>query len=161
MNKISCSVALLFILTSPTAASDFVFGLGQNDVDGQGAEAVAFQLEYHSEPLREYSWGSVSGMVATQVDDDGDSYLGVGVSLMWNTSDKWFVEGNWAVGYYDEGDGGTNLGGNLQFRTLVGFGYRMSDQTRLSIALDHLSNAGLKEFNPGREAVTIRYRIDF
>jgi hypothetical protein len=161
MAKLSCSTALLFILASPAAASDFVFGIGQDDVDGQGTEAVAFQLEYHTNPLREYSWGKVSGMVATQVDDDSGTYVGVGLSLLWITSDKWFVEGNFAVGYYDEGDGGTDLGSNLQFRTLVGFGYRMSDRTRLSIAIDHLSNAGVEKFNPGREAVSIRYGIEF
>ncbi len=161
MKSLILTAPILLASSTFLAASEYVFGIGQDDLDGQASEAFAIQLEVHSNPLREYRWGSVSGMVAAQVDEDGDAYLGIGLSTFWNTSDKWFIEGSLAAGYYDEGSGGTDLGGNLQFRTLVGFGYRVSDQARISLAVDHLSNAGIEDVNPGREAIWIRYGRSF
>ncbi len=100
-------------------------------------------------------------MVAAQANDDGDTYVGIGLSALWNTSENWFIEGSLATGYYGEGSDGTDLGGELQFRTLIGFGYMLSDRASLSLAIDHLSNAGIEDENPGREAVWIRYRRSF
>ncbi|MGA9409787.1 MAG: acyloxyacyl hydrolase [Roseobacter sp.] len=161
MKKISCWTALLLVLSRPLEASELIVGIGVDDVDGREAETIAIEFEYHTNPLRQYGWGIVSGMFVIKADGDRDSYIGVGPSLLWNTSDKWFVEGSLTVGYYNEGNGGTNLGGNLQFRTLIGLGYRLSDRTRLSVAIDHLSNAGIEDFNPGREAVSVRYGVQF
>ena len=100
-------------------------------------------------------------MLVTQADDDGSIYAGVGLTSLWNTSNKWFFEGSLAVGYCDKGNEVNDLGGNLQFRTLVGFGYRASDWTRLSIAIDHLSNASIQTYNPGREDIAIRLGVQF
>lgn len=161
MKKISCWTALLLVLSRPLDASELIVGIGVDDVDGREAETIAIEFEYHTNPLRQYGWGIVSGMFVIKADGDRDSYIGVGPSLLWNTSDQWFVEGSLTVGYYNEGNGGTNLGGNLQFRTLIGLGYRLSDRTRLSVAIDHLSNAGIEDFNPGREAVSVRYGVQF
>lgn len=161
MKRFTSFTASLLLFASSAAASDFVFGIGQDDIDGQGTEAAALQLEYHTDPIREYRWGSLSGMVVTQVDADRDTYFGVGVSMLRNLSNRWFFEANLSGGYYDQGRTGTDLGGNLQFRTLIGFGYHVSENARISLALDHMSNAGIEKFNPGRETVTIRYSFKF
>lgn len=81
--------------------------------------------------------------------------------MLGNISEKWFVEGSLAAGYYDAGSRGMDLGGNVQFRTLAGIGYRVSYRSRISISIDHLSNAGIEDSNPGREAVTVRYGMSF
>ena len=61
----------------------------------------------------------------------------------------------------ETGSGGDDLGGHVQFRTLIGVGYRLSTNRRISLAADHLSNAGLKDRNPGRNALLLRYAISF
>ena len=53
-NKLTCFTALLLILASSTAASDFVFGIGRDDVDGAATEALSIQLEYHTNPVGKY-----------------------------------------------------------------------------------------------------------
>lgn len=148
-------------LSPPVAASDFVLGLGRDNVDDDKSDATALQLEYHGNPMLEYDWGTVSILGAVEVDDDGDFYLGAGVSALWGLSEKWFLEGSLAGGYYDAGSNGDDLGGHVQFRTLIGLGYRLSDARRISVAADHLSNAGLKDRNPGRNALLLRYAISF
>lgn len=151
------------LLTAPqTQAGDFVVGLGADNFDdSEVSEAFSLQLEYHANPFAEYSRGSFSFMGAAEFDGDSDLFLGVGVSTLWHLSDNWFFESSFAPGYYDEGSDGKDLGGNLQFRTLIGFGYHVSQTSRISIAFDHLSNAGIEDVNPGREAIYIRYARSF
>jgi hypothetical protein len=49
----------------------------------------------------------------------------------------------------------------MQFRTLIGLGYELDDTSRVSLALDHKSNARLESPNPGSETLAIRYRHSF
>lgn len=150
------------ILANATLAGDVVFGLGQDNLDTSSAsEATAFQLEYHTDAIRSYSWGTVAAMGVLEYDDDEDFFLGAGLSLMWDVAPKWFVETSLAAGYYDAGSDGLDLGGDFQFRTLLGVGYRLSEKSRLSLAVDHLSNAGLEDVNPGRNALFLRYARSF
>ena len=159
MKTISITVVTFLASAFSAIAGDFVVGLGADDLEeGSGS---TFQLEYHSDPVREYRWGTLSGFVVAQVDDDSDTFVGAGISAIRNLNEKWFFEGSLAAGYYDAGRRGLDLGGDVQFRTLIGLGYRVSDKSRISIAIDHISNAGLDDFNPGREALTIRYGMKF
>ncbi|ABG31933.1 acyloxyacyl hydrolase [Roseobacter denitrificans] len=147
--------------TAPACASEIVLGLGTSDVGDSSSGSPAFQFEYHSNPVRSYQWGSVAGLALLQLEDDSTIYAGLGLSGIWNLSPNWFAEGSLAAGYYDAGSGGTDLGGNLQFRTLIGLGYRLSSGARISFAVDHLSNAGIESHNPGRETVSVRYGFSF
>ena len=40
-------------------------------------------------------------------------------------------------------------------------GFRFDDRSRLSLSLDHLSNAGLDDKNPGTEALVLTYAVPF
>jgi lipid A 3-O-deacylase len=62
-------------------------------------------------------------------------------------------------GYYWQGD--TDLGHNLQFRSLIGFGWTLSQNSAVILSLDHISNAGLDIRNPGAETLALRYRLSF
>jgi hypothetical protein len=147
---------------SSAKAGELVFGVGQDNVDDDRySEAIALQLEYHTDPIFEYDWGIISVFGILEVDDDSDMYAGPGVATLWDISASWFVEASLAAGYYDRGSDSLDLGGNIQFRTLIGLGYRLSKKSGLSLALDHLSNAGIEDTNPGRNAIILRYRRAF
>ncbi len=161
MKKISITTIAFLASTFSAMAGEVVIGIGDDELDGRGSGSTTFQLEYHTDPVREYRWGTISGFVVAQVDDDSDTFVGAGLSAIRNLNEKWFFEGSLAAGYYDAGRTGVDLGGDLQFRTLIGLGYRISEKSRISIAIDHISNAGLEDFNPGREALTVRYGIKF
>ena len=156
------SAAFSLTLVSDARAGDLVFGIGRDNVDEANAsEATNFQFEYHTSPVRSYSWGTVAGMGVVEYDDDEDFYVGLGLSVLWDATSNIFVEGSLAAGYYDAGGDRPDLGGDVQFRSLIGVGYRISEVSRVSIAIDHLSNAGLEDVNPGRNAVMLRYARSF
>lgn len=64
------------------------------------------------------------------------------------------------VGYFNKGDG-KNLGSPIEFKTGVEFDYQFSDASRLGLAFDHISNAGLTRRNPGTESLLVVYSVPF
>lgn len=73
---------------------------------------------------------------------------------------RWVVTPNAALGAYYRGDG-INLGSTLEFKTGAELDYRFDDHSRLGVALDHLSNAGITRQNPGSNTVLLYYSYPF
>src|SRR6185437_6279739 len=48
-----------------------------------------------------------------------------------------------------------NLGQAFEFKTGARFDYRFDDASRIGIAFDHISNAGLSKINPGEENILL------
>lgn len=156
--------ALFFMFSTSAAFSgEVVLGLGVDDVlKHTETSATAFVAEYHSSPFFEGSRTAYSFAVAAQFDSDQDVFLGAGLSAQWHVKDSpWFIEGSFMPGLYTKGTDGTPLNGKVQFRTLIGLGYELNDTSRVSLALDHKSNARLKSPNPGSETLVIRYHHSF
>ncbi len=65
---------------------------------------------------------------------------------------------NAAVGYYHRGNG-KDLGEALEFKTGARFDYRFEDASRIGVAFDHISNAGLSSKNPGEENILLMISI--
>ncbi len=168
--RYSCgsTIFALAAFASPAGAGELVLGLGAGDVlDQTGTTAPAVVVEYradpfHSGPSRSGAAARYSLAVAGQADGDGDIFVGVGLAAVWPIrGGPWFVEAGFMPGYYDHGGGGTSLGGNLQFRTLLGIGYSLSETARISVAIDHKSNADIEDRNPGEETLSLRYARTF
>ncbi|GFE49049.1 hypothetical protein So717_08020 [Roseobacter cerasinus] len=161
--KTFASVLTFTLATSPAFAGDLITGLGVDDVfDQTDTETGALIIEYHADPFYSGQIASYSLAGAGQIDGDGDVFIGVGVSAIWSIGQgPWFVEGSFMPGYYDAGSGGSELGGNLQFRSLIGVGYKLANNSRISIAIDHKSNADIEDINPGSETLAVRYSFDF
>jgi len=58
-------------------------------------------------------------------------------------------------GYYNLDD--TDLGRNIYFQPLAGFGVRLGSDSTSSMSVDHLSSGGLTTSNLGSQLVTVRY----
>ncbi|WP_415400870.1 acyloxyacyl hydrolase [Tateyamaria sp. SN3-11] len=140
-----------------------MIGVGVDDVLNQtDTQAGAVIFEYHSDPFYEGERSEYSIAVAGQVDGDGDVFVGIGAYALWSLGQgPWFVEASLIPGYYSQGTGGSPLDGNIQIRTLVGVGVRLSDRSRISLAIDHKSNADIEDTNPGNETLSIRYTVSF
>jgi hypothetical protein len=152
---------VLLCLSTPrgAAAQDLVLGVGRAAFDADRTTAVS--IEYHAPEWRRFGRlgiGFGTGLVA---DDSGSLWIGVGVSGRFALGERWFGEFSVLPGYYDQGPSTTDLGGNFQVRSLIGLGYQISDQVGLSVAIDHRSNAGTAEFNPGVNTVSLRVRRRF
>jgi hypothetical protein len=83
-------------------------------------------------------------------------YFGFGFDV--NFGPNWVFTPNGAAGFFQGGDG-TRLGSWWEFRTGAELDYKFDDQSRLGLAVHHMSNAGLTKLNPGEESIDIVYQI--
>ncbi len=108
-------------------------------------------------PIRLWRLDFAGGVAATE---EGSYWGYLGLRRDFDASPRLVVALGLAVAGYEQGDG-KDLGGSVQFRSSIDFGYRTTDRTRLGLTVHHLSNAGLEEFNPGSNSVLLTYSIDF
>lgn len=129
-------------------------GVGWYDFNLSDDEAVDFRLEYrHGEDfLFLKPWGGV------EVTTDGSVWGGVGVLLDVTFFDNVVLTGSFAPGLWSEGDG-KDLGHVVEFRSQVELGYQFENQSRLSVAFSHISNAELDDTNPGTEVLNLYYHV--
>jgi hypothetical protein len=73
---------------------------------------------------------------------------------------RWVLTPNAAFGYYDNGSG-KDLGSHAEFRTGAELAYRFDDRSRLGLAFNHISNAGIDKRNPGTESLVLVYSLPF
>jgi hypothetical protein len=158
--RLAAGLAATLILSAspaaPAAAQDLGLAL-TGDIDTGAAGAA---IEVHGAPVFGRPDG-ISGRwgVAARADLDGNAWAGAGFVLNLPLSDAAFVEASFMPGYYAEGD--RDLGGNLHFRSLIGFGWAVSPRGAVVLSLDHISNGRIEPWNPGAETVALSYRMAF
>lgn len=86
------------------------------------------------------SKGSVMGYGGIRI----DLYLGPHIVITPNGAVGGFYRGN-----------GKNLGSTIEFKTGGEFAWRFDDHSRLGLAFDHISNAGIGKRNPGTESLIV------
>ena len=91
--------------------------------------------------------------------DDGELWAGLGHSwTLTNRRQNLFMEFHAMTGLYEQGSG-VDLGGPIEFRSGVEVGYQTPKGMRISLSVDHRSNLGIYEDNPGLETVQIRFSL--
>jgi len=152
--------AMAFSASAATAnglSGDFVIGVGPTDFDNE--DVAFFELEYHSKPIWNIGRTDISLSGAAIIGSEGNFFVGGGVSAQRPLAKNWFIEASFTPGYYEDGGPTTELGNDLEFRTLIGVGRSLANGTKLSVGLSHISNGGLDDTNPGVNAVTLRFRF--
>ncbi len=145
------------LFASAATAGDFVVGLGPTDFDDTSVNAL--ELEYHTDPIWNFRIADVSVGGAAIIYDEGSFFVGAGVSAVRSLKNNWFIEASFMPGYYDNNEPETDLGNDLEFRSMIGFGREFSNGTRVSLGVSHISNASLGDSNPGVNTLTLRFRF--
>lgn len=129
-------------------------GVGAYDVFQQDDLAADFRLEYrHNKGLWIFRpW------VGAEVTSDGAFYGVVGFHSDFHLGDRVVLSPSFGVGAYYEG-AGLDLGSVVEFRSQLEIAYRSNNQSRLGVALSHISNAGIGDRNPGTEIATLYYSM--
>ena len=70
------------------------------------------------------------------------------------------LQPSFAVGAYAKGNG-IDLGHWIQFRSQLELAWRFDDRSRLGLSLNHISNGGISDTNPGIESVGLTYALPF
>jgi len=146
-------------LGSPGGPPRLELGLGAFDITPSNREHAGTQgvgrLEYH--------FGDVlvplfSPFIGNDVTSKGGTYTYFGFGFDINFGPNWVLTPNGAAGYYQRGSG-TPLGSWWEFRTGAELDYKLPDQTRIGLVVQHMSNAGLTRNNPGEQEVLLTYQI--
>jgi len=110
----------------------------------------------------EYRFGDLlpifSPFIGASVTTLGGTYVYGGFGFDINIGPSWVLNPNFAVGNYGPGSG-TKLGSSIEFRSGLEIDYRLWDQARIGLAIQHMSNAGISRHNPGEESVTLIYAV--
>jgi lipid A 3-O-deacylase len=143
---------------SPGDPPHFAMGLGAFDITPSNHK----DAETAAEARAEYRFGDRFWIIAPFVGVSGTSdgafygYGGFGFDV--NFGPNWVLTPTAAAGYFERGQG-TKLGSWWEFRTGAEFAYRFPDKSRLGIAVNHTSNAGLTKRNPGEQSVVLVYSV--
>ena len=129
-------------------------GIGYFDILDGDDDSADFRLEYrHGDDfLWLKPWGGL------EVNTDGGVWGGIGVLMDITFFESIVLTGSFAPGLYSEGDS-KDLGHVVEFRSQIELGYQFENQSRLSVAFSHLSNASLDDDNPGVEVLNLYYHL--
>jgi len=152
---------IIALLPATVHATDLVFSVGRSDFLFDTADDdYTLGAEVHFDRFATWRGAAFSLAAATNVYDSGTYWIGAGVSVVRPFGDGWFVEASIMPGFFKPIQDGQDLGSNLEFRSLLGVGRRISDRLSLSLAVSHKSNAGTAPENPGVNLVHLRLRYN-
>jgi lipid A 3-O-deacylase len=153
----ACAAVIGMTCATPAVAVDpdfFVVGGGWYDFNDD-RDAFDFRAEYRSG----YKMlGFLKPWAGIEVTSEEAIYGVAGVLTDIYFGRRWVLTPSFGAGLYGDGNG-KDLGHTIEFRSQLEFGYRFDDRSRISIAVGHISNAGLGDSNPGTEIATIYYHI--
>lgn len=153
--------AVLGMVGHTAAAQELAIGLGATEFAERGVDTATLELDYRHKPFR--TWRALDFAIGASavITGEGDVFAGIGPSTRAQFDNGWFVETRLAAGVYGRGRAENDLGSTVMFRSLLGAGYRFDDGRAVSLAVTHLSNAGLDDINPGLDTLILRYHIPF
>jgi hypothetical protein len=145
-------------LGSPGGPPRLELGAGAFDITPSRRRDAGIQGDFRGE----YHFGDmlwiVSPFIGADVTTRGGTYAYGGFGFDINFGPNWVLTPNGAVGWYQRG-AGTPLGSWFEFRTGAELDYKFADQSRLGIAVHHMSNAGLTQVNPGEQSILLTYQL--
>lgn len=133
-------------------AADLVPYAGLINLD-DGADGL-FGMEYRHDAV----YGGLRPVAGAYIDSDSALYGYGGAVWELPLGERFYLSPGLAVGLYSDGDD-HDLGGAIEFRSSVELAYQLDDRMRVGVGIQHLSNAGLYDHNPGTEAVVFNLQI--
>ena len=154
------AAVMVFAFQTPVVMADdpdfLALGGGWYDWN-DNEDAFDFRAEYRSD----YKMlGIAKPWVGIEASSDSAIYAVGGVLVDLYFGRRWVFTPSFGAGVYGDGSG-KDLGHMVEFRSQLEFGYRFDNRSRVSLAVSHISNAGLGDSNPGTEIATIYYNIPF
>ena len=154
--------AFLSTAAVPAMSQTLVLGAGFADFAyGESDDQGLINLDYQHKPFHERTRFRAGFGASLSVHFNGDAYLGAGVYGIYDLNERWFVEGSVMPGIFLESEENNDLGGDFQIRSLLGVGSRFDSGNSLSLAVSHKSNASTESFNPGVDALLLRFHHPF
>ncbi len=123
---------------------------------GEEQNAPFLGLEYRAE---RYRLGPAVPFVTSFINYDGGGYAGFGVAFPFRLAhDRLGFSLFTGFGGYWRGSS-KDLGGAAEFRSGAELSYIFAGEQHLGLGIDHISNAGLYDRNPGSNQLSLRYSV--
>ena len=126
--------------------------------DKQSALLVGFQ--HQDENLERNTFiGNISPITGGFITENSAAYIYTGFEWNVEMGELTFTP-SFAPGLYHKGDG-KDLGHVLEFKSEVQLSYTLSNDTRIGISYNHVSNASLGDKNPGANSYMFNFLKNF
>jgi len=153
-------LGIVTVLASPVwpqqaegARSDFEAAIfaGVFDTDASNPS-----IEAGLEVRRLSYWRGLGFMAGLTATDESSVWVYAGARYDLTDRSAWTIAPGFAVSLYEQGDG-KDLGQPLEFRSSIEVGRRVSEELRVGLIFYHLSNASMKEVNPGSNSLVLSF----
>jgi len=140
--------------TVGAGAPRFQFGIGYFDVTDDW-DAVEFRAEWHGREVYK-KLRPLGGLMATS---NWAHYGYAGLVADFDLGNRFAFSPSFAPGIYVRGGSAKKLGHWIEFRSMAELSYKLDGGARYGLAIYHLSNASLDDFNPGTEVISLSYTL--
>lgn len=124
-------------------------------------QAADFRLEYRFGkvlvPALE-PYVKIKPWIGAEVTSDGGTYGAGGVLFDVPLGSSFMFTPSFGAGLFSKGNG-KDMGSAIEFRTQFELGYVFANQSRLTAAFSHISNANISDTNPGANLVGAYYHM--
>jgi hypothetical protein len=155
-HRVAAVALALAALPGPARADApglLALGIGAYDITDGNRSAAQFRMEYRF--ANSFLW-ILKPMIGAFSTTDRTVFAYGGVRIEAMLADRVVLMADTAAGYWHHGKG-LRLGNPVEFKSGVELAWRFADESRLGIAFDHISNAGIAKLNPGVESLLLVY----
>ncbi|MEQ8228827.1 MAG: acyloxyacyl hydrolase [Rhodospirillales bacterium] len=135
---------------------DFLtIGVGKYDILRNREEDIELRFDYRFGKKFLVFKPFLTGAYVT----NNSSFLGAGVLVDIYLGRRFVLTPQFSPTWWRGKTSNLDLGHALEFRSRLELAYRFDDRSRIGISIDHSSNAGLGDGNPGVESVMLNYSM--
>jgi len=147
-------IAGLIATQTSAGAADLTMALGAFDVSKSGTGMGQAEYRFSSD------WSGFRPQAGFFITEESGAYFygGAGYPIAFNV--QWSLTPSVSAGYYHN-SAGKDLGYDLEFYSQLRLEYRLATGSRVGLGMGHISNAGIKDINPGAEIVYLSYSIAY
>ena len=157
------SIILLTITKSfaqETRSHQYNFITGNFDFSDDKQSALLVGFQHQDENLERNTFiGNISPITGGFITENSAAYIYTGFEWNVEMGELTFTP-SFAPGLYHKGDG-KDLGHVLEFKSEVQLSYTLSNDTRIGISYNHVSNASLGDKNPGANSYMFNFLKNF
>ena len=168
LKKLLIIIFILFSSTKLIAVEEKKFNenqlnffTGNFDFSDDKQKAVLVGFQHQNENLsRDTFLGNISPITGGFVTENSAAYIYTGIEWNMDLGEKMVFTPSFTPGLYHEGNG-KDLGHVLEFKSEVQFSYTVTDQSKLGVSYNHVSNASLGDKNPGANSYMFNFLKNF
>ena len=164
VKKLKIFLVIFFTTTKLVAAEinnhQYNFYTGNFDFSDNKQAAMLVGFQHQNENLeRDTFFGNISPITGGFITENSAAYLYTGIEWNVDMGTVTFTP-SFAPGLYHKGDG-KDLGHALEFKSEVQFSYSSSNNSKIAISYNHVSNASIGDKNPGANSYMFNFIKNF